>query len=259
MGLPSKKRSYWRTISLFTGERYTQDSLWKMFTRPFGLILLPPVLWATLVKSVLVGSAMALLSAFTNDFHRVYHFTPFQAGLGFFGGLVGGFLAIPAGGPVGEAVANYFTVRNRGFREPEHRLPAIAISVITAPLGLVLYGAGLQYKFHFMVPIVGLGLVAFSGGQGINISFVYTLDAYGPVKGEVVITQLAFTSIISFGLSATTNSWIARDGELVALGEMAAITAFVLLLAIPMFFWGARLRRWSLGWRAVKFIQWEEE
>lgn len=62
-GLPSKKRSYWRTISLSTGERYTQDSLWKMFTRPFGLILLPPVLWATLVKSVLVGSGMALLSA----------------------------------------------------------------------------------------------------------------------------------------------------------------------------------------------------
>jgi hypothetical protein len=196
-GLPSKKKSYWRTISLFTGERYTQDSLWKMFTRPFGLILLPPVLWATAVKSALFGSALALLSAcklhlwkilyrqanmpslVANDFHRVYHFTPFQAGLGFLGGLVGGFLAsmsypklwdtklilvaVPAGGPVGEAVANYFTVRNRGIREPEFRLPAIAISVITAPLGLVLYGAGLQYKLHFMVPIVGLGLGMKSG------------------------------------------------------------------------------------------------
>jgi hypothetical protein len=109
---------------------------------------------------------------------------------------------------VGEAVANYFTVRNRGIREPEFRLPAIAISVITAPLGLVLYGAGLQYKLHFMVPIVGLGLgtkplqmnqfpanlgiVSFSGGQAINISFVYTLDAYGSVSGEVTIAQLAF-------------------------------------------------------------------
>lgn len=62
-GLLSEKKSYWRTISLFTGERYTQDSLWKMFTRPFGLILLPPVLWATVVKSALFGSALALLSA----------------------------------------------------------------------------------------------------------------------------------------------------------------------------------------------------
>ena len=59
---------------------------------------------------------------------------------------------------MGEAVANYFTIRNRGIREPEFRLPAIAISVITAPLALILYGAGLQYKLPFMVPIAGLGL-----------------------------------------------------------------------------------------------------
>jgi hypothetical protein len=67
-------------------------------------------------------------------------------------------MIVPASGPAGEAVANYFTVRNRGIREPEFRLPAIAISVITAPLGLVLYGAGLQYELPFMVPIVGLSL-----------------------------------------------------------------------------------------------------
>jgi hypothetical protein len=72
-------------------------------------------------------------------------------------------MTVPAGGPVGEGVANYFTVRNRGIREPEFRLPAIAISIITAPLGLILYGAGLQYKLPFMVPIVGLGLGMKSG------------------------------------------------------------------------------------------------
>jgi len=62
-GLQPKKKSYWRTLSLFTGERYTQDSLWKMFIRPFGLILLPPVIWATLVMSALIGFSVALSSA----------------------------------------------------------------------------------------------------------------------------------------------------------------------------------------------------
>jgi MFS family permease len=61
--LPPQKKPYWRTLSLFTGETYTQDSLWKMFVRPFGLILLPPVLWATLVMSALVGFTVALSSA----------------------------------------------------------------------------------------------------------------------------------------------------------------------------------------------------
>jgi MFS family permease len=62
-GLPSKKKSYWSTLSPFTGKIYTQDSLWKMFIRPFGLIILPPVLWATLVMSALVGFTVALSSA----------------------------------------------------------------------------------------------------------------------------------------------------------------------------------------------------
>jgi MFS family permease len=61
-GLSSKK-SYWSTISLFSGQVYTQDSLWKMFIRPFGLIILPPVLWATLVMSALIGFSVALSSA----------------------------------------------------------------------------------------------------------------------------------------------------------------------------------------------------
>lgn len=34
----------------------------------------------------------------------------------------------------------------------------MAISMVTAPLALVLYGAGLEYKLPFMVPIFGLSL-----------------------------------------------------------------------------------------------------
>jgi hypothetical protein len=257
---PSRpKKSYRSTLSIFTSQTYTSESFWKMFIRPFGLILLPPVIWATLVMSALIGFAVALSSSFANDFATAYNFTAFQSGLCFFGSFVGGFLAIPAGGPVGETVANWFTVRNGGIREPEFRLPAIGISLITAPLGLLLYGYGLQNRLSFMVPVVGLGLLSFSGGQAINISLVYTLDAYSPVAGEVTIAQLAFKSIIGFGLSATTNTWIATSGLAPALSEMAAITAFVLLLAIPMFFYGARLRKASLGWRVVGFVKWNED
>jgi len=61
-GIP-KKKSYRSTLSLFTGEIYTSESLWTMFIRPFGLILLPPVLWATLVMSVLIGFAVAISSS----------------------------------------------------------------------------------------------------------------------------------------------------------------------------------------------------
>lgn len=59
---------------------------------------------------------------------------------------------------MGEKIADFLTIRNGGIREPEFRLPAMCISLITAPLGLVLYGVGVQNKMSFMVPVLGLGL-----------------------------------------------------------------------------------------------------
>jgi MFS family permease len=61
-GVPAKP-SYWSQIRLFSGETYTEESLWKTFIRPFGLILLPPVFWATLVMSAVIGFGVALSSA----------------------------------------------------------------------------------------------------------------------------------------------------------------------------------------------------
>lgn len=87
------KTPYWRSLRLFSGQIYTQESFWRMFVRPFGLILLPPVIWATLVMSVLIGFAVALSSIFAQDFGTAYGFTSFQSGLCFFGSLVGGILA----------------------------------------------------------------------------------------------------------------------------------------------------------------------
>lgn len=57
-----KTKSFWKKLALFTGETYTKDSLWKMFSRPFGLVLMPPVMWATLVMSATIGFSIALSS-----------------------------------------------------------------------------------------------------------------------------------------------------------------------------------------------------
>jgi hypothetical protein len=37
-------------------------------------------------------------------------------------------------------------------------LSAILVSVVTAPLALVLYGVGIQYKLHWICPTIALGL-----------------------------------------------------------------------------------------------------
>lgn len=213
------KRSYVQNLRIFT-QRYTKESLFKLFIRPVVLLCLPPVLWATLVMSVTIGFLVAISSNFATAFSSTYNFKSWQSGLCFIASLIGSSIAIYLGGAFTDTVADFFTRRNGGIREPEMRLPAIAISVITAPLALVLYGVGIGKDLPWIVPTIGLGLLTFSIVQATNVTMVYTIDAYRPVAGEIVVTQLAFKSAFGFLLSFYTNPWIAESGYSRAFGAM---------------------------------------
>ena len=137
---------------------FTEESLWAMALRPVLLLALPPVLWATLVMSVTIGFITAITSNVAPAYASAYGFEAWQAGLCFFAGVIGALLGIVLGGNLSDWVADFFTKRNNGVREPEMRLPAIMISVITGPLALALYGVGINNKLHWMVPTIAIGL-----------------------------------------------------------------------------------------------------
>ena len=186
-----QKRSYLASLKLYQGN-LTTESLWRIFVRPVALLIVPPVLWATLVLSVEIGFLVAISSNFASAFASTYDFAPWQSGLCFLAGFIGSAFGILFGGKLSDWVADYFTARNGGVREPEHRLPAITVGMVTTPLALILYGVGIQHRLHWMMATVGLGLLNFSIAQATNVSLVYVIDAYRPVAGEAVVTQLAF-------------------------------------------------------------------
>ena len=107
---------------------------------------------------VTIGFVVAITSNVASAYSATYDFAAWQIGLCFIAALIGSGLGIIFGGHLTDIVADYFTRRNHGVREPEFRLPAIAISCITAPLALILYGLGIQYQWHWIVPTLGLGL-----------------------------------------------------------------------------------------------------
>lgn len=204
-----RRNGFLSSMALFNG-KFTEESLWKMAYRPVILLALPTVLWATLVMSVTIGFLVAISSNFASAFQQTYGFKSWQSGLCFVSGLIGTLFGILGGGVVSDWVADYFTRRNGGIREPEMRLPAISIALVCSPLALVLYGCGIEYQWHWMVPTFALGLcklisrqmkvtvsannstVSFAIAQGTNVSLVYIIDAYRPIAGETVVTQLAF-------------------------------------------------------------------
>ncbi|KAJ5380255.1 uncharacterized protein N7496_002683 [Penicillium cataractarum] len=252
------KKSYWQTVKPWDGRKYTDEPLWRMMVRPLGLIILPPVFWATIVMSVTIGFLVAISSNIGSAFNSTYGMEPWQIGLCFIGNLIGCVFGIVLGGPFSDWIADYFTKRNGGIREPEMRLPAIVLTIIASPLSLVLYGVGIQNKMHWMVPTLGLFFNAFAVVQGTNVSFTYCIDAYRPIAGEVTVTQLAFKSCFGFLLSFYTNVWVEK-GYALAYGEMAAISGGCLLFSIPMYIWGKQMRVASMKWKVVQFITWDDD
>lgn len=155
-----KDRGWLQGLKLYHG-RYTDESLWQMTIRPVGLLILPPVLWATLVMSVTIGFITAITSNVATAFADTYGFAAWQSGLCFVSAIIGCAFGIMLGGYLSDWVADVFTRRNNGIREPEMRLPAMMISVITGPLALALYGCGIKWKMHWIVPTIGIGLSEF--------------------------------------------------------------------------------------------------
>jgi hypothetical protein len=151
------RKTWVQELKIFTGT-YTNESLWDLFIRPIVLVILPPVLWGSFVMSVTIGFLVAVTSNVASAFNTAYGFEPWQTGCCFISALIGSFIGIWGGGHLSDTIADWFTKRNGGLREPEMRLPAIAISLITTPLALLLYGAGIQYNLHWVCPTIGLGL-----------------------------------------------------------------------------------------------------
>ncbi|KAK4618736.1 MFS transporter cpaT [Fulvia fulva] len=107
--------------------------------------------------SVTIGFTVAITSNFATAFSELYAFSTWQSGLCFTASLIGSGFGIFFNGRFSERVADYFTKRNSGIREPEFRLPAISIGLVTAPLALILLGAEIEQSWHWVVPTVGLG------------------------------------------------------------------------------------------------------
>ncbi|KAH7133689.1 major facilitator superfamily domain-containing protein [Dactylonectria macrodidyma] len=254
-----QKRTWVQNLRIFTGT-YTNESILKLVVRPVVLLALPPVLWATLVMSVTIGFLVAITSNFSSAFQTVYGFKTYQAGLCFIASIISSLIGVFFGGHLGDFVADYFTKRNGGIREPEMRLPAMVVSMITGPLALVLYGVGIGKTLHWIVPTIGLGLLNFSIVQATNISLVYTIDAYRPVAGEVTVAQFAFKSAFGFLLSFYTNPWIAKSGYEVAFGTMAGISGAVISFWVVFYFFGKRIRHATWQWGFVEsLVHWNAD
>jgi MFS family permease len=112
-----------------------------------------------------------------------YGFSTLQASLTNLAFFIGQVISIPLSGWVSDTVSMRATRKNSGVREPEMRLPALIPTVILTAMGLVLIGVSIQHKLHWIVPVVGFGV--------LGVGFVATCTI--AVNCKKVYLQLRYT------------------------------------------------------------------
>lgn len=131
--------------------------------------------------------------------------------------------------------------------QPEYRLITLSLPIALAVLGCVLYGQAGTHpdRWHWMTIVApyNLGFFAFLGANLIGITYV--VDSFPSKAGPLLLVVCAGRGFISFGLSYSTVPLISLTGYDGAMNIFAIISGVMGALAIPVYFFGARIRLWA--------------
>ena len=188
-----RPRQPFRTIMLSRlklPQHYPQRKLHsKQFVYPsIRMARYPSVIFPALYFAAQYGFA-SILPAVTvaSIFHSKFEWDTLQIGLGYGAALtIGGSLGELAAGMVLDAIVKRRIKRFDGeVPEPEARLQAIWTGEILVPTGLLIYGFTLQYKTHWIAPLVGMGISAFAIQVITTTTYTYAIECYREQGSDV--------------------------------------------------------------------------
>jgi MFS family permease len=162
------------------------------------------------------------------------------------GPIIGAAIASLWSGNAADWIALRLARRNKGIREPEHRLWVLLVSGIMSAAGLITWGVGAYHDAHWVGLVFGLGMLTFGCVTGGSIAVSYNADCFKELAGETTVSVMLVRNTIGFGFSYAITPWWTTQGL-----QNCFITAGMVSLAFTFTFFfmvvfGKRLRRWSI-------------
>lgn len=236
---------------------------------PFKLARFPIVLWGA-IQFTLSASCYLMVNLIQSQALGAppYNFSPANVGYTNLAFFVGVCISLLTAGPLSDWVSQRATVSNNGVREPEMRLPALLPFALCTIIGSVVLSLGFQYGWSWeVVVIVGFTLIGVqvAAVSGIAITYVVSsirsstslfilliclsqVDCYKPAAGEYLVCATVFKNVWGYGMSKFLNDWIVKIGYIGPLMTIAALSLGCMLLgAVPLYFYGKKVRGWSAG------------
>ncbi|KAF2451950.1 MFS general substrate transporter [Karstenula rhodostoma CBS 690.94] len=138
----------------------------------------PVILYATFVCSIANSYLVFSLATLGTSFQEQYGFSASQSGLAYLGMTAGFTISQLTAGSLSDGYIRRKTRNGEGAAKPEHRLPILMLGAVFLPAGFIVYGWGLQYRVHWIVPIVGSAFISL----GVMYNFLpvqmYVVDSF---------------------------------------------------------------------------------
>lgn len=126
------------------------------------------------------------------------------------------------------------------------------------------YGLGAAHKSPWIVPYIGAGGILFGTAAVPTITLTYchsyerillivVADCYLPVASEVLLLSVGLRNVFGFGFSYGVIPWIQRVGFQRAFCSMVGIHCAIVLLGIPLYYWGKWIRHKSATWKVINW------
>ncbi|KAB8278378.1 major facilitator superfamily domain-containing protein [Aspergillus minisclerotigenes] len=198
--------------------------------RPCKLLLLSPIsLIVALCCAVIYGILYVLVTTFSPVFQDTYHFSIGISGLGYLGlgigNLVGLWIFSMTSDRYMVAQANRF-----GSAKPEHRLPMMILSGPVIAAGLFWYGWSVQARIHWMMPIVGSGIVGLGNMFFFMPMVSYLVDSFPTYAASAIAANAVLRSIGGAVLPLAGQ----RMYDTLGFGWGNSILAFMALVFSPL-------------------------
>jgi hypothetical protein len=77
------------------------------------------------------------------------------------------------------------------------------------------------------------------------------VDCYYPLAPELLLLVVGLKNIFGFGFSYAVIPWITASGYPGTFGAMTGIMFGVVLLGLPLWYWGKQIRHVTAKWRVI--------
>lgn len=178
------RKTYKQRLALTTVSPGSLGSFFRHCYQPFQILFsVPGVFYMSLVYGGMMVASNVISTTVSNWMIRApYNFDADQIGLMSLAPFTGSTLGTLICGPLSDWLILFLSKRNKGIYEPEMRLWVMLAFAPFVPVGMILFGVGLNSGWPWPILAIGYGMCSFGTAPAGTIALTYMTDAYTEVS-----------------------------------------------------------------------------